>query len=110
MRSSFRGWIVFASFALGGCLGPGNVKPTDLKANEQAVRVFYQGEKPDCSYDRLGTVEATSGSAFSMGTFESTVAKLQREAAKKGANALLVIDHSKNQMADQATGMAILCK
>jgi hypothetical protein len=110
MRLSLHGLVLSASLSLCGCFGPGNVKPTDLKDNEKAVRVFYQGEKPDCTYDKLGTVEATSGSAFEMGTFESSVAGLQREAAKKGANAVLIIDHSKNQMADQATGLALRCK
>jgi uncharacterized protein YbjQ (UPF0145 family) len=44
-----------------------------------------------------------------MGTYESSVAKMQRAAAAKGATAVLVLDHSKNQMADQTTGMAIRC-
>jgi hypothetical protein len=110
MSTSPRNLIVAAALALGGCFGPGNIKSSELKPAESAIRVFYQGQKPDCAYDQLGTVEATSGSAFAMGTFESSVAKLQKAAAKKGANALLILDHSKNQMADQATGMALRCK
>jgi uncharacterized protein YbjQ (UPF0145 family) len=45
-----------------------------------------------------------------MGTYESSMAKLQQAAAAKGATAVIVLDHSKNQMADQATGMAVRCK
>jgi maltoporin len=102
--------VLITSLFACSCFGPGNVKRIDLTPNERAVKVFYQGQKPDCAYNQPGTVEATSGSAFEMGTFASNVATLQREAAKQGANAVMVIDHSKNQMADQATGMAIRCK
>jgi hypothetical protein len=38
------------------------------------------------------------------------MAKPQQEAAKLGATGVIVLDHSKNQMADQATGMAVRCK
>ncbi len=92
------------------CTGPGNAEPKDLTAAERAVRVYQQGQKPECPYTELGTVEATSGSAFSMGTYQSTMARLQKEAAALGATGVIVLDHSKNQMADQATGMAVRCK
>jgi hypothetical protein len=45
-----------------------------------------------------------------MGTYASSLAKMQRETAKLGGDAVIVLDHSKNQMADQTTGMAIRCK
>lgn len=96
--------------SLGGCIGPGNIRSSDLSAKERAVRVYPQGQKPNCSYDELGIVEATSGSSFAMGTFESTVARLQQQAAERGATGLIILDHSKNHAADQGTGMAIRCK
>ena len=91
-------------------MGPGNLDPKSLTDRERAVRVYQQGEKPDCQYDQLGTVEATSGEAFEMGTYASSMARLQRDAAAMGASGVIVLDHSKNGVADQATGMAIRCK
>lgn len=35
---------------------------------------------------------------------------MQREAAARGATGVIVLDHSKNQMADQTTGIAIRCR
>jgi hypothetical protein len=102
--------VALAAWGSAGCFGPGNVSPGDLTASERAVRVFQGGEKPDCEYTQLGTVEATSGSAVEMGTYASSLAKMQRDTAALGGNAVIVIDHSKNQMADQTTGMAIRCK
>jgi hypothetical protein len=99
-------WLLF----VWGCFGPGNLDPKDLTEQERAVKVYHQGKQPECEYDELGTVEATSGTATEMGTYDSSVAKLQREAAALGASGVIVIDHSKNQMADQATGLAIRCK
>jgi len=92
-----------------GC-GPGNLDPKDLTDKERAVKLYHQGEKPECEYEELGVVEATSGSATSMGTYSSSVAKMQRDAAALGASAVIVLDHSKNQMADQTTGKAIRCR
>ena len=110
--SSWRGRA--AVFALGllvlPACGPGNIEAKDLNHAERAVRVYHQGQRPECQYDELGTVEATSGTAFTMGTYESSVAKMQRAAAAKGATGVLVLDHAKNQMADQTTGMAIRCR
>jgi hypothetical protein len=100
---------IMATTALPAC-GPGNLDPSDLTKTERAVKVYHQGQKPACEYEELGTVEATSGSATSMGTYESSIAKMQRDAARRGANGVIVIDHSKNQMADQTTGLAIRCQ
>ena len=107
---STRFGALVVSLAVAGCMGPGNADPKDLTDAERAVRVYQQGQKPDCPYTELGTVEATSGSAFSMGTYQSTMARLQQEAAALGATGVIVLDHSKNQMADQATGMAVRCQ
>lgn len=93
-----------------GCMGPGNLDPKDLTDRERAVRVYQAGEKPDCPYDQLGTVEATSGTAANMGTYASSVAKMQRDAAEMGASGVVVLDHTKDRMADHTTGMAIRCK
>ncbi len=94
---------------LQACFGPDNLRPSDLTREERAAKVYHQGEKPPCEYDELGIVEAIFGSSFEMGTYESSVARLQREAAAKGASGVIVLNHSKNQMADQATGKAIRC-
>jgi hypothetical protein len=102
--------LVVALLSTSACFGPGNVRASDLTERERSVRVYQVGEKPDCQYAQLGTVEATSGTAFEMGTYASSMAKMQRETAELGGNAVIVLDHSKNQMADQATGMAIRCK
>ncbi len=91
-------------------MGPGNLSPRDLTSKERAVNVHHNNDKPECDYDELGMVEVTSGTATEMGTYSSSVAKLQREAAAMGASDVIVLDHSKNQMADHATGMAIRCK
>lgn len=90
--------------------GPGNLNPAELSAKERSVKVYHQGQQPDCAYEELGLVEATSGTAIEMGSFESSLAKLQRSAHARGATAVMVLDHSKNGMADHASGMAIRCK
>ena len=90
-------------------MGPGNINPKDLTDRERAVTVYQVGQKPDCKYVELGTVEATSGTSGTMGTFESSVAKMQRAAAEKGATGVIVLDHNKNGMADHTTGMAVQC-
>ncbi len=89
--------------------GPGNIRANDLSDTERSVEVYHQGTKPSCQYQELGIVEATSGTAFEMGTYESSVAKMQQQAAERGATGVIVLDHSKNRMADQTTGMAIRC-
>ena len=101
---------VIATLVIGCATGPGNVDPKDLTASERAVRVYLVGEKPDCQHDQLGTVEATSGTAFELGSYASSIAKMQRQAAAMGASGVVVLDHHKNQMADQTTGMAIRCR
>lgn len=99
-----------ATFAIGCATGPGNLDPKDLTDRERGVKVYQAGEKPECQYDQLGAIEATSGTAFEMGSYASSIAKMQRQAAAMGASGVLVLDHNKNQMADHATGMAIRCK
>jgi hypothetical protein len=93
-----------------GCVGPGNLNPADLNARERAVRVYPLGKEPECPYTVLGTVEATSGTSWEMGTYASSLAKMQRDTASLGGDGVMIIDHSKNQMADQTTGTAIRCK
>jgi hypothetical protein len=113
MGHTHAGWLAGLAMAASACashLGPGNLAPDDLTAQERAVRVYQVGEKPDCEYSQLGAVEATSGTAFEMGTYASSLAKMQRKTAKLGGDGVMVLDHSKNQMADQTTGMAIRCK
>jgi hypothetical protein len=103
--------IALMSLVLQGvACGPGNLRPNDLTPRERAVVVYHKGQTPECQYDELGIVEATSGTAFAMGTYESSVAKMQQSAAARGATGVIVLDHSKNQMADQTTGMAVRCK
>lgn len=102
--------MVLSSYACGGMMGPGNTDAHSLSAQEQAIQVYQGTVQPTCAYDQLATVEATSGSAFEMGTFESTIAKLKQKAAPLGADGIIVTEHFKNQMADQATAFAIRCK
>lgn len=73
------------------------------------MQVFYGGEWPSCLYQDLGIVEATSGGGFSMGSFQSSTAPLQREAAKRGATGVIVLDHGKMGALDAVTGKAIRC-
>lgn len=102
--------LIMVPLLLVSCIGPGNLDAKDLTDQERSVNVYHNNGKPDCDYDEIGTVEATSGTATEMGTYSSSVAKMQREAAALGATGVIVIDHSKNQMADQTTGMAIRCR
>ena len=104
-------WLApISAITIGCATGAGNLDPKDLTDRERTVRVYEAGEKPDCRYDPLGTVEATSGGALEIGTYASNVAKLQRNAAALGATGVIVMDHTKTQMADQASGVAIRCK
>jgi len=101
---------VVLSIALLPACGPGNITRADLTPKERGVVVLQRGEKPECAYSNVGVLEATSGTAFSMGTFESTTAKLQQQAAEMGADGITIIDHTKNGMADQATAQAWRCR
>jgi len=107
LRAFVTGTMIVTSAA---CLGPGNLEPTSLPPAVQAISVYQGGMQPKCAYDQLGIIEATSGSAMSMGTYESTVARLKQKAGALGADGLIVTDHFKNGMADQATAFAIRCK
>lgn len=116
MHTAVRHWIStfdclgIAVLLDAGCFGPGNMTAADLTPRERAVRVFQGTHQPDCKYTEPGAVEATSGTAVEMGTYASSIAKMQRQAAEMGATGVIVLDHSKNQMADQTTGMAIRCQ
>ena len=100
--------VIFALLA--GCsMGPGNLSPSSLTDRERAIEVFDGPKKPTCKYDEVARLEATSGSATDMGTYESSIARLQRDAAAKGATGVIVLDHGKTGMADQVTGLAIRC-
>ena len=104
-------WLApISAVAIGCATGSGNLDPKDLTDRERTVRVYEAGERPDCRYDPLGTVEATSGDALEIGTYASSVAKLQRNAAALGATGVIVMDHSKTTMSDQVSGVAIRCK
>ncbi len=101
--------VTFSIAVLPAC-GPGNITRADLTPRERSIVVLQRGEKPECEYSNVGVLEATSGTAFSMGTFESTTAKLQRQAAEMGADGITIIDHTKNGMADQASAQAWRCR
>ena len=94
-----------------GCIiGPGNILRSELSPAERAVEVYYLGQRPACAYDQLGKIEAISGTAFEVGTFESSVAKLQQASAERKASGVILLDHRNYQKADRATGMAIRCR
>ena len=90
--------------------GPGNTSRADLTPKERAIVVLQRGETPSCDHSNMGVIEATSGTALSMGTYESTTAKLQQQAAEMGADGITILDHTKNGMADQATAQAWRCR
>lgn len=98
------------SIAMLEACGPGNITSASLTPKERAIVVIQRGEQPECKTSNLGIIEATSGSAFEMGTFESTMASLQQQAAELGADGLTILDHTKNGMADQATAQAWKCR
>lgn len=87
-----------------------------MTQGEDAVRVYYVGEKPECKYEELGVVDAASGDPDAPderpGSIEITIALLKREAWKKGGNGLLLQQPTKSE--DQAvvlgSGVAIKCQ
>jgi hypothetical protein len=97
------------SIAAPGC-GPGNIKPSDLTPREMQVQVFEKGKLPSCTlYEELGVVEVESGSSFAPGTFESSLAKLRRAAAERGATGILMLTHTTDGKIDKASGTAMRC-
>jgi hypothetical protein len=111
--SWFSGSLLFICLSGGlglstGC-GPGNIKPSDLTPREQQVQVFEKGKLPSCTlYEELGVVEAESG-GFTPGTFESSLAKLRRAAAERGATGILMLTHTNDGKIDKASGTAMRC-
>ena len=90
--------------------GPGSIKPTDLTPRERQVQIFEKGQLPSCTlYEELGVVEVESGSSFTPGTFESSLAKLRRAAAERGATGILMLSHSIEKKLDRASGTAMRC-
>lgn len=85
-----------------------------LSPEEDRIRVYYIGDKPDCRYDELGYVDATSGelgNAAHAGSVDVTIALLKREAHKRGATGLILNQPTKSE--DQSvvlgSGVAIRC-
>jgi hypothetical protein len=90
--------------------GPGNIKPSDLTARERQVQIFEKGQLPSCTlYEELGVIEVESGGSFTPGTFESSLAKLRRAAAERGATGILMLSHSTEPKIDKASGTAMRC-
>jgi hypothetical protein len=87
-----------------------NLQQSDLNERERAITVYAVGAQPQCAYDNLGIIEAVSGGPFEAGTYESTVAMLQQEAARRGASALVIQTHIKSGKDYKGTAHAIRCR
>jgi hypothetical protein len=109
VRTVFWSLCFLGSFGTLGC-GPGNLKPSELTPRELQVQVFEKGKLPSCTlYEELGIIEVESGSSFTPGTFESSLAKLRRIAAERNATGLLLISHSNDGKIDKASATAMRC-
>ncbi len=84
--------------------GPGNLKPSDLTPRELKVEIFEKGQLPSCTlYEELGVIEVESGN------FDSSLAKLRRAAAERGATGILLLSHTTEKKIDKASGTAMRC-
>ena len=102
--------LVLAALCSAGCFTQGNISGRDLTPEERGVKVYDAGHEPECAYEKVGTVQASSGTSAEVGTYGSTVAKLQREATALGGTGVIVTEHSKSGNVDQATALAIKCR
>ncbi len=104
-----RAALLCGALGLVAC-GPGNLKPTELTPREQQVQIFEKGQLPSCTlYEELGVIEVESGTSTTPGTFESSLAKLRRGAAERGATGIFMISHTVERKIDHASGTAMRC-
>ena len=100
----------FVLFVLGAGCGPGNLRPTSLTPQEQAVQLFENGEAPNCTlFEDYGPISVESGSSLTAGTLESSRAKLKQAAAALGATSVRVTDQKMDGKIHRASGVAIKC-
>ena len=103
------GLLGLVAFGL-GC-GPGLLMTRDLTPGESQVRIIEQGQTPPCTlYEERGTIEAESSSpSGAAAAYESTLNRLRRTAAERGASAVMILLHNKRDKVDYAKGVAIRC-
>lgn len=95
--------LFISACGLSAC-GPGNLKPSELTPRELQVQIFDKGQLPSCTlYEELGVVEVESGN------FESSLAKLRRAAAERGATGIFLLTHTTEKKIDRASGTAMRC-
>lgn len=114
-RTSLRSLLLAASVPalalLGstGC-GPGILRTAELTPAEQQVRILEQGQSPLCTlYEERGTIEAESSLSPPSAAYESTLNRLRRAAAERGATSVQLQAHSQRNGLDYAKGVAIRC-
>lgn len=93
-----------------GC-GPGLLLTRELTPAESSVRIIEQGQTPPCTlYEERGSIEAESSiPSGSASAYESTLNRLRRAAAERGAGAVMILIHNKRDRIDYAKGVAIRC-
>lgn len=93
-----------------GC-GPGLLLTRELTPAESSVRIIEQGQTPPCTlYEERGSIEAESSiPSGAASAYESTLNRLRRAAAERGAGAVMILIHNKRDRIDYAKGVAIRC-
>jgi hypothetical protein len=115
--------IAAGALGLAGCALFANPSTEDMypkmTADAQAVRVYYEGEKPECQeIINLGRVQAKAGGypdplfPGAPVNMDVALAWLRQEAWKKGANGVRLIEHKGNSDASihMAIGEAVFCR
>ena len=93
--------------------------PGRLSAAEESVQIFFKDQKLPCdNYTDLGPIQAASGEELEQGeeqeeyaTFDAAIAWLKKDAYKRGASAVIILDRkeSKDKTTYFVTGIAIRC-
>lgn len=105
------GLLGLVAVGLGLGCGPGLLLTRELTSVESQVRIIEQGQTPPCTlYEERGSIEAESSSpAGAAAAYESTLNRLRRIAAERGASAVMILIHTKRDKVDYAKGVAIRC-
>lgn len=100
-----------AAVGLGAGCGPGLLLTRELTPVESQVRIIEQGQTPPCTlYEERGSIEAESSiPSGSSSAYESTLNRMRRIAAERGASAVMILVHNKRDGVDYAKGVAIRC-
>lgn len=93
--------------------------PGKLSPAENAVQIYFKDQQLPCpDYADLGHIQAVSGEELEHGeeqeeyaTFDAALAWLKKEAYRRGANGVIVLDRkqSKEQTTYLVSGIAIRC-